>query len=55
MCEIRVLEIMSSDDDDEEGEHKVLNLFLEVVEQSSMGMLVKKDSRAVTKAKSHLH
>ena len=38
-----------------EGKHNVLNLFLEVVEQSSMGMLVKKVSRAARKAQSHLH
>ena len=46
MCQQSMLEVMSSDDEDdsfssdEEGEHNVLKLFLEVVEQSRSGMLV---------------
>ena len=41
-----MLKVVSSEDEDdlfssdEEGEHHVLNLFLDVVEQSNLGMLV---------------
>ena len=38
MCELRMLEVMSSNDED--GEHNVLILFLDVVAQSSSGMRV---------------
>ena len=40
MCELRMLHIISSDD--EEGEHNVLNLFLDVVKRSSPGMQVER-------------
>ena len=38
MCELRMLDIISSDD--EEGKQNVLNLFLDIVEHSSLGKLV---------------
>ena len=38
MCQQSMLEVMSSDD--EEVEHNVLNLFVDVVEQSSSGTQV---------------
>ena len=47
MCQRSMLEVMSSDDEDdvissdhEEGEHNVLNVFLDVVAQDSSGTLV---------------